>query len=643
MASRLVQNNFSGGVLSPSLYGRSDLQSYYKGCAKAENFTVSKEGSLRKRRGIASFMEIDTSATPLYRVIPYHYDRTTSGLVVLASGGTDISATLYRKTGGKVASVTLIKGTFTEENFRAIQHKQIGDEIWVSNGSFFRVLTISNFAGKDAGMSVSVWEQAEKPKTPGSISATRHDNNGDTIDPSGRKIDYAAYVVRDGVRSDRKTVTVAWYKDWPAGYYIEVKVQPSTEEFDYVLLAKRIGGNYGEVARWYPEDIDDGTFTFRDENISAGEAVYTQTSVLGEGFSNPLCVDCFQQRKVFANADTEEGSHPMTMWFSETGNLDNFYANRPSSDADAFSPTISSTGPSFILWVVTYQEMMVVFTESGLFTVGFSQQAGFSASTCRISRFSNLAASADVQPVVTDAGVVFLAADNKTIYSAAFDLQENMLKPINRLVLAEHLTRRSQIRAMALQSAPDNVVWAVTEDGRILSFTFERNEEVFAWSEGRIEGARVKDVISLGSVTDSATDRTYTDMLYVVERDGRTFVASAHEGYCDNIGGVRTDVKATLVTLRPESQERTISGVKKNVKDILLRLYETGGLSVAPAQGGEAVELVPVCTGTEGLFTGDVKVMPRGFVNESGQMTFVSANDKPCEILQIVTALEVME
>lgn len=643
MASRLVQNNFSGGVLSPSLYGRSDLQSYYKGCAKAENFTVSKEGSLRKRRGIASFMEIDTSATPLYRVIPYHYDRTASGFVVLASGGTDISATLYRKTGGEVASVTLINGTFTEESFRAIQHKQIGDEIWVSNGSFFRVLTISNFAGKDAGMSVSVWKQAEKPKMPESIIATRHDSNGNTINPSGRKIDYAAYVVRDGVRSDRKTVAVAWYKDWPAGYYIEVKVQPSTEEFDYVLLAKRIGGNYGEVARWYPEDIDDGAFTFRDENISAGEAVYTQTSVLGEGFSNPLCVDCFQQRKVFANADTEEGSHPMTMWFSETGNLDNFYANRPSGDADAFSPTISSTGPSFILWVVTYQEMMVVFTESGLFTVGFSQQSGFSASTCRISRFSNLAASADVQPVVTDAGVVFLAADNKTIYSAAFDLQENMLKPINRLVLAEHLTRRSQIRAMALQSAPDNVVWAVTEDGRILSFTFERNEEVFAWSEGRIEGARVKDVISLGSVTDSATDRTYTDMLYVVERDGRTFIASAYEGYCDNIGGVRTDVKATLVTLRPESQERTISGVKKNVKDILLRLYETGGLSVAPAQDGEAVELVPVRTGTEGLFTGDVKVMPRGFVNESGQMTFVSANDKPCEILQIVTALEVME
>jgi hypothetical protein len=51
MASRMIQNNFSGGEISPLLHGRSDLQAYYKGCAKAENFIVTKEGTLRKRNG----------------------------------------------------------------------------------------------------------------------------------------------------------------------------------------------------------------------------------------------------------------------------------------------------------------------------------------------------------------------------------------------------------------------------------------------------------------------------------------------------------------------------------------------------------------------------------------------------------------
>jgi hypothetical protein len=291
---------------------------------------------------------------------------------------------------------------------------------------------------------------------------------------------------------------------------------------------------------------------------------------------------------------------------------------------------------------VSYQEMMVLFTESGLFSVGFSQQSGFSASSCRISRFSNLSVSPDVQPVVTDAGIVFVAADNKTVYTASYDLQENMLKPVNRSVLVEHLTRTAQIKAVALQSSPDNVVWMVTDDGRMATFTFERNEEVYAWSEGAIEGAKVLDVVSLGSVTDSAVDRTYGDLVFVVEKDGRRYVATPNGGYADEIGGETRPVRAMLTTLPPESQERTIAGLKKNVKDILLKLYETGGISVIPADGGRGIELVEAkINPSGGLYTGNIKVMPRGVVSPMGQVTYVSDNDRPCEVLQIVTEVEV--
>lgn len=708
--ARMIQNNFSGGEISPCLYGRSDLQAYYKGCAKAENFIVSKEGTLRKRHGLSSMFALGEADYSRVRIFPYTYDRTQSGFIVLAASGADISATLYGKDGTQKNTATIPNAIDEDgdvpKQMADIQAKQIGDQVWLTGGSFGGggYLEVTD----NSSVSYRRWGRITNVSPVLSISAAGCKADGSSYNPtSGRTIHYAAYVVKDGVMSERMQASVTWPASWQAGYYIvvTVKFDPS-EGFDYILLGKRVGGTFGEVSRWYPEDAgDSGSVTFRDENISAGSAIYAQTDVLGEGFGAPWCVDCFQQRRAFANAWTREkvtvrlgtssrsyeppdgifrlvsakksGSSaefagectvsggvvtfpssgkwtvsyisgtvtrlPMTLWFSEAGNLDNFFASRPASDSDPFSPTIASTGPSFIRWIASYQEMLVLFTESGIFSVGFSQTSGFSASSCRIARVSALSVSSTVAPVVTDAGVVFVGADEKTVYTASYDLQENMLKPVNRSVLVEHLTRTSRIRRLALQDSPDNVVWAVLDDGRYATFTFERNEEVYAWSEGFVEGAEILDVISLGSVTDSDTDRTYGDMVFAVKKGGTVYLCRPNAGHADVIGGASANVAATLTTLRPESQERTIVGTAKNVKDVLLRLYRTGSIAAKPAGGGADLPLVAgrMAHGADGLFTGDVKIMPRGLVNEDGQMTYVSADDRPCEILQVVTTLEV--
>lgn len=699
---RTIQNNFSGGVLSPSLYGRSDLQAYYKGAAVAENFIVAKEGSLRKRHGISSFLAIGPYASQ--KVVPYRYDRTVAGFFVLANTrSTILTATYYLKGGEKKQTVSI---SGFAGDIKELQAKQIGDQVWISNEEFFRILNVADAQS----FTVEEWKQATTPSTIphyDNVSASStHWGIAPSKSCSGKTIYYGVITCKDSVNSSTSKGEVSWSSSWEAGTYIDVYVVikiADLSKWDYVIVAKRSGGSYGELTRHYMDDEPDHyyngamtevfestyedasgnalwftiatvykwssggyydkaegsdkatqyypqtrtyvRFDFRDDNISAGEAVYGQTNVLGEGFTTPLCVDCFQQRRVFGNAAIAAGGMPMTLWFSEVGNLNNFYADRPTADDDAFSTTISSTGPAFIRWIISYNEMLVLLTDSGLFSVGFSQTSGFSASSCRISKFSDLSVSPDVQPVVTDAGVVFVAADNKTIYTASYDIQENMLKPINRTVLVEHLTRTSRIKALALQTSPDNVVWAIMENGRYATFTFERNEEVYAWSDGYIQGAPILDVISLGSVTDSSVDRTYSDLLFVVQNGNNAFLCRFNNSFADKINGTTTNVAATLTTLRPESQERTIVGIQKNVKDVLVRLYRTGGISVKPASGGDSVPLVNarMTLDKEGLFTGDVKVVPRGVINENGQMTFVSDDGKACEILQIILSMEVAQ
>lgn len=715
---RMIQNNFSGGILSPSLYGRSDLQAYYKGAAVAENFVVAKEGSLRKRHGITSRLALPEYAN--CKIVPYKYDRTLSRLFVFEKRSVgesyELAVRMYAKDGTLVSWTENVGGTNTTVSERVIsnftgdvkrmQSKQIGDQVWITTGDFLRIVNVYDAESFD----IVEWSQSEAP------DAIVHDDTESTQSThwsivrstpnSGKTLYYGVIGVKDSVNSDTSKGEVAWSSSWVAGQYIDIKITIAVADcakWDYVIVAKRAGGSYGELTRHYMDDNPDEHFNasmtaiykstyrdalfqplffltqtvykwtdgkyydkaegqegaveqtpqtvaykrwnFRDDNISPGDAVYGQTNTLGEGFCNPLCVDCFQQRRVFANATTDGGGLPMTLWFSEVGNLNNFYADRPSTDDDPFSPTISSTGPAFVRWIVSYDEMLILLTDCGLFSVGFSQTSGFSASSCRICHFSDLAVSPTIQPVVTDAGIVFVADDNKTLYTAAYDINENKLKPINRSVLVEHLTRTSQIKAVALQTSPDNVVWVVMENGRYATFTFERNEEVYAWSDGFVEGCAIEDVVSLGSVTDSSSDRTYGDLIFVVGKDGTDYLCTPNTGYADAVGGVSTNVVATLRTLRPESQDRTIVGRQKNVKDIIIRLYKTGGIAVKSADGGTGVPLVDarMTLDGEGLFTGEVKVMPNGVVTPSGQMTYVSDNAKPCEVLQIVTSLEVAQ
>ena len=693
MASRMIQNNFGGGEISPVLYGRSDLSYYYKGCARAKNFIVSKEGTLRKRHGISSIIELGYDYSNC-TILPYRFDRTEGGFLLLnGNSDGDIDVIFYDKTGFEkstavIEGVIAAEGKSISEQIKSIQSKQIGDQVWITNGSFFRYITVTD----NETITVNEWRQAVIPSSIAHNDSVNHVSTHWSINRdanrTGKTINYGIIGVKDSVNSEVSKGSCTWASTWVAGTYINIHVTIAVSDktkWDYIIFGKRSGGTYGELTRVYMEDKpdaylytkgnslaeaflwsdgkyydkDEGSteqkevqvthhrYSFKDENHSPGDAVYGQTNVLGEGFTNPLCIDCFQQRRVFANATIEGVNYPMTMWFSEVGNINNFYADRPTDDDDAFSPTISSTGPSFIRWIVCYQENMILLTDCGMFSVGFAQTQGFSASTCRISRFSQIYVSPTIQPVVTDAGIVFVGGDNKTLYTASFDLQENTLKPINRSVLVEHLTRSTQIKAIALQEFPNNVIWVATDDGKMCTFTFERNEEVYAWSSGEVKDAQVLDIISLGTVTDApsgADYRTYGDLIFVVKDGDKEYVAALNHEYIDHIGGKYRNINAELTTLRPESQERTIVGYKKNIKDILVKLYRSGQIRIKPANGGTALPLVEAKSIKDGsLFTGDVKIMPRGFINEEGQLILESDGNQPCEILQIVTTLEVAQ
>lgn len=99
MRTKVLQTNFTGGEISETLAGRTELEKYYKSCATAENVIIMPHGGLKRRPGLS---RVAGSYINKYcRLEAFTFSVTQSYLIVVA---TDLIH-IY-KDGTQVATVT---------------------------------------------------------------------------------------------------------------------------------------------------------------------------------------------------------------------------------------------------------------------------------------------------------------------------------------------------------------------------------------------------------------------------------------------------------------------------------------------------------------------------------------------------------
>lgn len=99
MRTKVLQTNFTGGEISETLAGRTELEKYYKSCSVAENVVIMPHGGLKRRPGLS---RITGSHINKYcRLESFEFSTTQIYLIVVA---TDLIH-IY-KDGAQIATVT---------------------------------------------------------------------------------------------------------------------------------------------------------------------------------------------------------------------------------------------------------------------------------------------------------------------------------------------------------------------------------------------------------------------------------------------------------------------------------------------------------------------------------------------------------
>lgn len=122
--------------------------------------------------------------------------------------------------------------------------------------------------------------------------------------------------------------------------------------------------------------------------------------------------------------------------------------------------------------------------------------------------------SRELEPVLVEDAVLFVRIGGRRIIELRFDIQSDSWVPRDMNVLYPEITQTGIVE-MAYQKEPDNIIWTVLSNGRLLGMTYDREQNVYGWHRHPIAGVSSK-VKSVQVIT--SPDADVNDVWVIVER-----------------------------------------------------------------------------------------------------------------------------
>lgn len=232
------------------------------------------------------------------------------------------------------------------------------------------------------------------------------------------------------------------------------------------------------------------------------EIVVTQPFGAGE---NPGCVTYYQQRQVFAATQ----SFPQTFFMSRSGDYLNFSYALPQRANDSIVGTLASLKVNAIRAMVSLNSLLIL-TAEGAWRVDGGPSAAAVTPTSIEAVPQAYNGCSDVPPIVVNNDILYVQAKGASVRDLTYNFYAQVYTGSDISVLSNHLFYGKQILEWAWAEEPFKVVWVIRNDGKMLSLTFLKEQDVYAWAHHDTDGK----FRSVATITEGSEDAVYM----VVER-----------------------------------------------------------------------------------------------------------------------------
>lgn len=543
MKSSPIQTSFNAGELSPLLDGRVDFNKYPNGASIMENLIPTVQGPIRRRGGTRFVHEVKDSTK---RVFLQEFQFSVTQAYILEFGDQYIrfytwdTTTLVRGIVEVAPGVPLEVATpytladiFASDGTCRLRFAQSADVLYITHPSYP--------------------PQELRRTSPTSFSFARFENRGGPW----RNLDTTGITVYASGETGAVTLTAS-QPIWSvlqvgSTFYLENQLVDSVFAWEVgqtVAIGNRRrsdGKNYeaataGTTGTNRPVHTEgtlfDGaavSWTFRDPgygyviitgfnsptSVNATVVDRLPAQVVGSGNATTRWSHSAWGPVGFGGVNTPYPSdvvfHRERLWFASGQNI----WSSVSSDFNDFHPlnfgqvtddmaislTIQTGSINAIQWMVSEKELLVG-TAGAESTLGELQNGDpLGPGNIRIkvqSRFG----SKSIVPIVLGASTLFVQRSGLKAREIFYDFGSDGYRSTDTTVLSEHITQTGLVD-LALAQEPDPIVWFCREDGALIGFTWNNEQEVRAWHRHPIGGDGIVESVATMPAAEGDRDELW--------------------------------------------------------------------------------------------------------------------------------------
>jgi hypothetical protein len=273
----------------------------------------------------------------------------------------------------------------------------------------------------------------------------------------------------------------------------------------YRVYKSDITGDFGYIG-------STSSLTFRDDNIGpdlSDGPPQAYNPFPGPG-DYPSTVTFFQQRLGWARST----NHPNAVWFSRSGEYENMDISRPLKASDSLAFALVAGKVNAVNQLISMKQLLALTSDS-VFSINGGQE-GFISPTNIVTDRQTGRGSSRLNPIVVDNVSFYQTSVGCTIRTLGYEFASDGYNSNDVTIFSPHFFKGFNIVSWAYAAEPLSIIWAVRDDGMLLAFTWQQEQQVWGWTLCDVGGF----VESVCTISEGGEDRLYM----AVQRNGVRYI-----------------------------------------------------------------------------------------------------------------------
>jgi hypothetical protein len=322
-------------------------------------------------------------------------------------------------------------------------------------------------------------------------------------------------------------------------------------------------------------------------NVTFSSGAATAVATLAPGsFGNPSVPSFFQQRLVLAAPP----QGVQTFYMSQPGGPYNFNISNPTQDDDAITASLSSTRLNTIKSMIPIQSGLLFMTDTSAWVVnggGSNQAITPPDATAQVQSYVG---ACDVPPIVANNDVLYVQSKNSIVRDLTYNFYTNIYTGADISVLSSHLFYGYQVLEWAYAEEPFKIIWAVRNDGIMLSLTFVKEQEIIGWAHHDTTGlyksvCAITEQVSFGFIDAiyMVVERVINGntVKYIERMAERIFPNGVEDAWCVDAGIQYNGSPTTTFTGAQHLAGATVTGLADGVAIVPFSMPVSGNFTLS--------------------------------------------------------------